>query len=146
MADQQQLKEQVIEIEKLKAEQALTTESHGCEDRGPSKKLKHDSRDLGSIRTDALWAGKQLAICDLLWIEPMAMSYLAVQENDKVPNELAELKGDHENLEELEKAKQQAQLMYKKLLAHLWEHVSTDWFQERVRVFKIYYTWLTVII
>ena len=138
MADQQQLKEQVIEIEKLKAEQALTTESHGCEDRGPSKKLKHDSRDLGSIRTDALWAGKQLAICDLLWIEPMAMSYLAVQENDKVPNELAELKGDHENLEELEKAKQQAQLMYKKLLAHLWEHVSTDWFQERVRVFKIY--------
>ena len=49
----------------------------------------------------------------------MAMSFLAVQENDKVPNELAELKGDHENLEELEKAKQQAQLMYKKLLAHL---------------------------
>ena len=32
MADQQkQLKEQAIEIEKLKAEQALTTESHGCE-------------------------------------------------------------------------------------------------------------------
>ena len=35
MADQwKQLKEQAIEIEKLKAEQALTTESHGCEDRG----------------------------------------------------------------------------------------------------------------
>lgn len=139
MADQrQQLKEQAIEIEKLKAEQALTTESHGCEDRGPSKKLKHDSRDLGSIRTDALRAGKRLAICDLLWIEPMALSYLAVQENDKVPDELAELEGDHENSEELEKAKRQAQLMYEKLPAQLREHVSTDWFRERVRVFKIY--------
>lgn len=139
MADQrQQLKEQAIEIEKLKAEQALTTESHGCEDRGPSKKLKHDSRDLGSIRTDALRAGKRLAICDLLWIEPMALSYLAVQENDKVPNELAELEGDHENSEELEKAKRQAQLMYEKLPAQLREYVSTDWFWERVRVFKIY--------
>lgn len=83
-------------------------------------------------------AGKRLAICDLLWIEPMALSYLAVQENDKVPDELAELEGDHENSEELEKAKRQAQLMYEKLPAQLREHVSTDWFRERVRVFKIY--------
>ena len=83
-------------------------------------------------------ADKWLATCDLLWIEPMALSYLVVQENDKVPNKLAELEGDHENSEELEKAKQQAQLMYEKLLAQLREHVSTDWFQECVRVFKIY--------
>ena len=68
----------------------------------------------------------------------MALSYLAVQENDKVPNELAELEGDHENSEELEKAKRQAQLMYEKLPAQLREYVSTDWFWERVRVFKIY--------
>lgn len=66
----------------------------------------------------------------------MALSYLIVYRTDEVPDELAEMEAEGEDLD-LEKAKQQAQVIYEKLPAHLREHVGTGWFRERVSAFDV---------
>lgn len=126
-----------MEIEKLKADcrqDSATNSNKDREDGGPSKKVKRSSTDQGSVKTDALRAGKRLAICDLLWIEPMALSYVAVQGGNEAADELAELEDDEENEEELERARTQAQLIYEKLPVQLRDHVGTRWFQQRVSI------------
>jgi hypothetical protein len=100
--------------------------SDGSEDEDHiSKKGKRGNDDHGALKTDALQAGKRYAVCNMLWIDPASIRYLA-----SISKNSSETESLSDGPEEVNK---EAQSIMKSLPAPLHRYVSTKWFRERVR-------------
>jgi hypothetical protein len=131
----QTIRTQALEIERLKA---LITGDSGPNESGSdneiprAKKAKtsetaKSSDKESALVKDAMQAGKKFTVCNLLWTTPGAIRYLVHLSNHK-SEDLTESDDDSD-----ETTKDQAQLIYHSLSAHLRPYVKTSWFRTRVR-------------
>lgn len=130
----QTIRQQTLEIEKLKAQvTGDEPEADGTDNPRSAKKAKSSSQsaDIKQLRKDALQAGKRYAVCNSLWMNPGAIRYLALLKGDNADDELEE-PGDPDESDEDNEMKEQAQGIYHSLPAHLRPHVEKPWFKERV--------------
>jgi hypothetical protein len=99
------------------------------------KKGKAGSNDHGSLKTNALQAGKKYAICNLLWLDPAAIWHIAYI--TKASSEMELLLDGPDDL------KEQAQDILRSLPVPLHPHIDTRWFKEQVhRICNISYLFI----
>jgi hypothetical protein len=124
----QRIKEQNMEIERLKANATHRSapDDSSDEEEHITKKKRTNKEDNGALKTQALHAGKRYAVCNSLWISPAVLGYLALQAKS---DSGSDTESESEDSAEL---KEQAAAIYNAIVPPLRPHVGSRWFSKRV--------------